>query len=120
MARVNQQRMIEVQLSKADQLSAASEHVGRFLDDPSVVTESATELMLRFRTSRPEDDLGDLLKNLISNGIRVTQFREVPTDLEDAFLSVTGGGNESVSVEPGEVAAASRETNSSVTAGETS
>jgi ABC-2 type transport system ATP-binding protein len=31
--------------------------------------------------------LGDLLSKLIREGVRVVQFRELQTDLEEAFLS---------------------------------
>lgn len=90
MRTVNQERMIEVQLNRANQLNAACELIGNFLDRRDSVTQSETEAIVRFRTGLSESDLGELLAQLISAGIRVTQFREVPSDLEDAFLSVTG------------------------------
>jgi ABC-2 type transport system ATP-binding protein len=90
MVNVNQERMVEVQLRKADQLETASKLVGSFIEDASNVSPSDTEMMVRFRTSRTEDELGDLLEQLIGAGIKVSQFREVPADLEDAYLSVAG------------------------------
>jgi ABC-2 type transport system ATP-binding protein len=43
--------------------------------------------MVRFRTSKPESELGALLAGLVGAGLKVTQFREVQTDLEDAFMT---------------------------------
>ena len=45
--------------------------------------------MLRFQSDKSEGELSALLATLIGEGIRVSQFRELQTDLEDAFLSVT-------------------------------
>ena len=53
------------------------------------IVPSATESIVRFETNQSDDDLGDVLARLVHQDIPVTQFREVPSDLEDAFLSVT-------------------------------
>jgi ABC-2 type transport system ATP-binding protein len=89
MQRVSQERTVEVQLTGPDQLDAAARLVDEFHDGQGHVTTSATELVVRFRSQKPEDELGGLLAQLISAGIPVTQFRELQVDLEDAFLSVT-------------------------------
>ena len=47
------------------------------------------EAVVRFQTSRSDADLADLLGGLVRANLGVAQFREVPTDLEDAFLTVT-------------------------------
>jgi ABC-2 type transport system ATP-binding protein len=88
MSQVCQERTIEIQLSAGQPLQHAAEMVNKFADNKTV-SPSEAESMLRFRTSRSEDDLGVLLKDLMSAGVAVTQFREVAADLEDAFLSVT-------------------------------
>ncbi len=88
MSQVCQERTIEIQLSAGQPLQHAVEIVNQFTDNASV-SPSEAESMVRFRTSRSEDDLGTLLKELMSAGVPVTQFREVAADLEDAFLSVT-------------------------------
>ena len=46
------------------------------------------EAVVRFRTARREEELAKLLAALISSGMEVAQFREVQTDLEEAFLTV--------------------------------
>ena len=89
MAQVSQERTIEVQLSSGSGLDQAAKLVAEFTGDSHVVHPSAAESMVRFRTSRREDDLAILLQTLVSENVPVTQFREVTADLEDAFLSVT-------------------------------
>lgn len=90
MANVSQERTIEVQLPAGRSLQQAMDIIIDFTSDANAVSPSEAESMIRFRTSRPEDDLGRLLAALVSSAVPVTQFREVPADLEDAFLSVTG------------------------------
>ncbi|HIK91126.1 MAG TPA: ABC transporter ATP-binding protein [Planctomycetes bacterium] len=119
MATVNQERMVEVQLGKADQLQAACDIVANFIDNKDKVSGSETEKIVRFRTTRPEDELGDLVEQLVSARIRITQFREIPTDLEDAFLSVTAKDSESDAGKPIKSATKSIEQDDAVAAGET-
>jgi ABC-2 type transport system ATP-binding protein len=47
-------------------------------------------LTLRFPTVRTEPELAELLNQLVAAKLPVTQFRELTSDLEDAFLSVAG------------------------------
>ena len=89
MSRVCQERTVEIQLSAGHSLQQAMKLVVQFTNDATAVSPSEAESMIRFRTSRPEDDLGVLLGTLVSSSVPVTQFREVAADLEDAFLSVT-------------------------------
>ncbi len=53
------------------------------------MTESLSELMVRFNTTGNEQSLALALQRLVSAQVRVSQFREMQQDLEDAFLSVT-------------------------------
>ena len=84
---VSQQRTIEVQLLSPDFVTQAAAIVRRALEPEAEVVESPTEAVVRFRTARTEDQLGDLLSELVRGGIRLAQFREVQTDLEEAFMS---------------------------------
>jgi ABC-2 type transport system ATP-binding protein len=88
---IRQRRTFEIQLVDASQLNAAAECVARGLDEAESksVEKSDAELMVRFQTSRSDKDLAGLLARLVDQRVAVGQFREVPTDLEDAFLSVT-------------------------------
>jgi ABC-2 type transport system ATP-binding protein len=89
MGQVSQKRTIEVQLSASDQVPRAEQLIRSQTEADSEVTGTEAESIVRFRTTKKEDELGALLANLVSEGIPVTQFRELQTDLEDAFLSVT-------------------------------
>jgi ABC-2 type transport system ATP-binding protein len=84
---VSQQRTIESQLVSADQLPAAAKIIRQSLEREAEVVEVPAEATVRFRTARSESELSDILKELIQAGIRVTQFRELQTDLEEAFMS---------------------------------
>ena len=95
MQHVSQQRTIEVQLdrqieSDADAaLRRAADIVSGSIEADADVQTSAAEQAVRFRTALPEGRLGEILASLVGAGIKVTQFRELQSDLEDAFLSVT-------------------------------
>ena len=84
---VTQRRMIEAQLISAEQIAAASEIVREAIEADAELIASPEESAIRFRTALSEAQLGDLLADLVRGGIRVTQFRELQTDLEEAFLS---------------------------------
>ncbi len=84
---VSQQRTIESHLVSADQVTAAANIIRQSIEPGADVVEVAAEATVRFRTARSESDLGDVLTRLIQGGIRITQFREVQTDLEEAFMS---------------------------------
>jgi ABC-2 type transport system ATP-binding protein len=90
MRMVHQQRMFEFQLINADQIDAVSQTIGQQVDDALEIVGSAAEQTVRFRTSQSDEDLSVLLAKLIGNGVQVGQFREIPFDLEDTFLSITG------------------------------
>ncbi|MBW3542407.1 MAG: ABC transporter ATP-binding protein [Planctomycetes bacterium] len=88
MRTVSQERLIEVQLASADELDAARQALQEAL--PEVAADvSPAELMVRFRTSRSEQELAEVLAHIVGRGLKVAQFREVPSDLEEAFLKVT-------------------------------
>lgn len=99
---ISQQRLIEVQLADPEQLKTAEGLLQECVEEDAEVLGSAAEAALRFRTEKRDVDLGNILTHLIQNGVLVTQFRELQTDLEDAFLNVAqntsaedqAGGNE--------------------------
>ena len=45
--------------------------------------------MVRARTAIGDTELSTLLSALVGAGLKIVQFREVQTDLEDAFLTVS-------------------------------
>jgi len=89
MRSVSEQRTIEVQLAESTGVSRAAEIVREHIEADAEIFPSPSEAAVRFRTTRPEKELGALLAELVTAQIDVTQFREIQSDLEDAFLSVT-------------------------------
>jgi ABC-2 type transport system ATP-binding protein len=85
---LSQLRTMEALLARAEAVPAAAEIIRRHVEPGAEVTPAPTELAVRFRTARGEDELAGLLAALVSAGLAVTQFREVQTDLEEAFMTV--------------------------------
>lgn len=98
---VQQRRTFELMLLQPEQVDPVAEKVRQWLRDqqgdenagPSVVNAAQAETMVRFSTSLSDQELSPLLTHLIQQGEVVAQFREVATDLEDAFLSVANAGD---------------------------
>ncbi|HVS36578.1 MAG TPA: ABC transporter ATP-binding protein [Gemmataceae bacterium] len=82
------QRPFEIQLTRTDEIDRAAEVVRRHVEPDMEVSVSAAEAAVRFRTARREEELAGLLAALVAAGLKVTQFREVQTDLEEAFMTV--------------------------------
>ncbi len=89
MKTVTQARLLEIQLNSADQVDAAAAILGEFAGPGSEVVRSESERTVQVRTSRREDEWHELASKLIGAGVRFSQLREIQTDLEDAYLSVT-------------------------------
>lgn len=85
---LTQQRQMEVLLTKPDTVDAVAEMVRKNIEPGMEITASEAESAVRFRTAKDEDELVPVLSALVSSGLGVTQFREVQTDLEEAFMSV--------------------------------
>jgi ABC-2 type transport system ATP-binding protein len=85
---VRQVRGIEVLLSCADQIDRAARIIRASIEPGMEVTSSAAESTVRFQTGKREQELAGVLAALVSASVAVTQFREVQTDLEDAFMTV--------------------------------
>lgn len=88
MRQVSQRRSIEVQLPSGDAAAAAARVMREQLGEDETLSTSPAEATVRFETTRSDEQLSDLLAALIQAGVRVSQFRELQSDLEDAFLSV--------------------------------
>ena len=89
MRSVSEQRTIEVLLAESTRVDQAAEVIRAHIEPDAEISPSPSEAAVRFRTTRPERELGTLLAELVAARIDVTQFRELQSDLEDAFLSVT-------------------------------
>ncbi len=97
---VSQQRTIEAHLVKADQVKEAAKVLRKCIESGAEVVESPTESIVRFRTARTETELAEVLVQLLKAGVYVSQFREVQTDLEEAFMSFTSNAPETAELNP--------------------
>jgi ABC-2 type transport system ATP-binding protein len=79
---------MEVLLIRPESVEQVAEIVRRHLEAGAEVRTAPAESAVRFRTARREEDLATLLAALVSAGLEVAQFREVQSDLEEAFLTV--------------------------------
>ncbi len=93
---VRQRRIVIVQLASPQQVDAATSFLRDHLDDSDEVTPSPAESEVRFTTSSGDQALAEILKGLLGQGLVVCQYHEVPLDLEDAFMSVTGAQQDQV------------------------
>jgi ABC-2 type transport system ATP-binding protein len=82
-------RTMEVLLTRAEAAGPAAEVVHRHVEPGAAVSPSPAEFAVRFRTAKAEDELAGLLAALVAAGVGVAQFREVQTDLEEAFMTVS-------------------------------
>jgi len=89
MKSISQRRMMEATLVSADDVERTTQLLRDNLEADAEVTPSTAEAEVRFSTAKSESELADLLTLLTASGIHLVQFREVPLDLEDAFLEVT-------------------------------
>ena len=78
-------RALEVLLTGPERVAEAAELVRRHVEPGAEVSASPAEAAVRFRTARREDEIVALLAALVTAGLGVVQFREVQTDLEEAF-----------------------------------
>jgi ABC-2 type transport system ATP-binding protein len=85
---LRQVRPFEVLLTRAEEIARVEAIVRQHVEPDAEVTSSPAEAVVRFRTARGEDELAGLLAALVTAGVGVAQFREVQTDLEEAFMTV--------------------------------
>lgn len=103
---VSQRRTIEVQFVAEGQVPIGAKIIRQSLEPTAEVVEALTEATVRFRTAHSEAELGVLLTRLVQSGMQITQYRELQTDLEEAFMSFTRP-SETLEVKEAEPAGAS-------------
>ncbi len=103
---VSQKRTVEAVLMSSGQVAAAAEIVRKEIESDAEIFEVPLEATVRFRTSLPESKFKFIMARLIQGRMDVTQFREVQTDLEDAFMSFAKPQKNTVSGAPAETGAA--------------
>ena len=105
MREIQQKRTFEIMLLQEEEVEPVCRQVQAWLGkqtDPqsgeSSVGESVVpavaERMVRFSTALTDQELAPLLGELVQSGETILQFREVSTDLEDAFLYVANEGSQ--------------------------
>jgi len=98
MRQISQRRVFELIMIDAEHVTRLSETLQKMLGPEDEITPSEAEAEIRFTTDKTDEELAAILSKITAAGLKVAQFREVPLDLEDAFLSVTrdvaGGSGE--------------------------
>jgi ABC-2 type transport system ATP-binding protein len=87
MHQLNPLQEMEVLLAKPDAIERVTAIVRRHVEQGVDIQSSAAESVVRFRTSKGEEELARLLAELVTANVGVVQFREVQSDLEEAFLT---------------------------------
>lgn len=105
---VSQKRTMEACLVSVDQIPLAAKAIRESLGSGEDVIEDHNDVAVRFSTSVSEEGVGSLLNRLVQLGIHVSQFRELQTDLEEAFMSFARP-QETTAQKPVEVAGAVRD-----------
>ena len=85
---LRQLRPMEILLARPGPIDRVVELVRRHIEPDAEVSASPVEAVVRFRTARQEEELAGLLAALAAAGVGMTQFREVQTDLEEAFMTL--------------------------------
>lgn len=80
-------RTIEILLTRAEEIEPAQAVITRYVEPEATVEVTAAELAIRTRTAKGDTDLAHLLAALVAAKLQVIQFREVQSDLEEAFLT---------------------------------
>src|SRR5262249_54468385 len=91
---LHQLRPLESLLTGAAAIDGVVEIVRRHVEPGAEITPSPAEAAVRFRTAKSEEELAGLLAALVGAGLGVTQFREVQTDLEEAFMTLARSADE--------------------------
>lgn len=90
MRQITQQRIIEVQLTTGSDVNSTVQTLKGVLGPSAEINPSQAESVIRFKSDEGDEGLSKVLVTLAQQGAPIVQFREVPLDLEDAFLTVTG------------------------------
>ena len=96
MREIQQRRTFEIQLLDRAKVEVGATDVRDWLNGKvdeekggaGTADAAPAEQMVRFNTSLSDEAIAPLLAHLVNRGLPISQFREVPTDLEDAFLHV--------------------------------
>jgi ABC-2 type transport system ATP-binding protein len=85
---LRQLRPMEIQLARAEDIERVVALVRQHIEPGAEITASPVEAEVLFRTAHRDEQMAGLLAALVTAGVGVTQFREVQTDLEEAFMTL--------------------------------
>ena len=88
-SQLSQQRTFEVQCLQHAQLQSVASVLENNLQQDASVSVADTEDIVRFRTGISDERLSEVLSEIVSGGLVISQFREVVGDLEEAFITAT-------------------------------
>jgi ABC-2 type transport system ATP-binding protein len=88
---LSQARTVEVLLANASRIVEVEKLLRTKLEASAEVTSSPAEFAVRFRTTKNDEELVPIVKSLADSNLGMAQFREVQTDLEEAFMTVARG-----------------------------
>jgi ABC-2 type transport system ATP-binding protein len=91
---LQQLRPMEVLLADPGQIDRAEAIIRSRIESDAEIRSSVAEAVVWFRTAKREEELAELLTALVAANVVVEQFREVQTDLEEAFMTVARADEE--------------------------
>ncbi len=94
LSELERERLIE--LKALANLDAAAECIEADSGSSELDRSDMDEKMLRFRFSGDDESLAELLKAIFQGGTKVVTMREVPLDLEQAYMNLSGLASEHV------------------------
>ncbi len=103
MRQISQRRIFEAQLAEAGKVNALAAMLSEHLESDAEIKASPQESEVRFETTADDNQVAQLLAAAVNKGLPITQLHEVPLDLEDAFLEVTGGRQQGAARADGKV-----------------
>jgi len=92
MRQIRQRRLIEFTLTEGSRVPELAGLLAEKLEPDAQVTASQTEAEIRCSTTADDTALAAILAEAAGRGLPICAMHEVPLDLEDAFLEVTGLG----------------------------
>ncbi len=102
-----QQVLMQLQRDRLMELKALAglEQAAAIIESDAEVSEldrsDLDEKLLRFRHAGDDEKLVTLLEAIRNAGVRIVTFREVPLDLEQAYMALSGLASEHVGTEAG-------------------
>jgi ABC-2 type transport system ATP-binding protein len=90
MQQVAQRRIIEIEVLNEADVNRAAQLLTANLEPDAEIRPSPQERQIRFVTEADNERLSGIVRYAVQEDISVVEFHEVPLDLEDAFLEVTG------------------------------